>query len=48
LLGELSAQLDDGRIYNRGLDDLSVALTTVLAVMDRRTYIRSRTGQRPR
>jgi hypothetical protein len=48
LLSELTTQLDDGRIYNRDLDDLSVGINKVLDAMDRRTYIRSRTGPRPR
>ena len=48
LLGELAAQLNDGRIYNRDLDDLSVAMNKVLDAVDRRTYIRSRTVPRPR
>jgi hypothetical protein len=47
LLNELTAQLDDGRIYNRDLDDLSVAVNKVLDAMARRTYIRSRTAPRP-
>lgn len=47
LLGELLTQLDTGRIYNRDLDELSVALTAVGASMTRRLYIRSRTTPRP-
>jgi hypothetical protein len=48
LLGELVTQLDSGRIYNRDLDELSVALTAVDVAMTRRIYIRSRTAPRPR
>ena len=48
LLGELLTQLDTGRIYNRDLDELSVALTAVGVSMTRRLYIRSRTAPRPR
>ncbi|WP_369134239.1 hypothetical protein [Modestobacter sp. I12A-02662] len=47
LLRELTAQLDDGRIYNRDLDELSVALTAVDVAMSRRSYIRSRAAPRP-
>jgi hypothetical protein len=47
LLGELAAQLNDGRIYNRDLDDLSVALTAAGVSMTRRLFIRSRTAPRP-
>jgi hypothetical protein len=47
VLNELTAQLDDGRVYNRDLDDLSVAMSKMLDAMDRRTYIRSRTAPRP-
>jgi hypothetical protein len=48
LLGELVTQLDTGRIYNRDLDELSVALTAISVSMTRRLYIRSRTAPRPR
>ena len=48
LLGELVTQLDTGRIYNRDLDELSVALTAICASMTRRLYIRSRTAPLPR
>jgi hypothetical protein len=47
LLGELVTQLDTGRIYNRDLDELSVALAAVDVSMTRRLYIRSRTAPRP-
>lgn len=47
LLGELVTQLDTGRIYNRDLDELSVALAAVGVSMTRRLYIRSRTSPRP-
>lgn len=47
LLGELIIQLDTGRIYNRDLDELSIALTAVDESMTRRLYIRSRTALRP-
>jgi hypothetical protein len=36
LLGDLSSQLDDGRIYDRDLLALSSALTTVLDAFSRR------------
>jgi len=48
LLGELLSQLDTGRIYNRDLDGLAVALAAVDVSMTRRMYIRSRTAPRPR
>lgn len=47
LLGELVTQLDKGRIYNRDLDELSVALTAIGVSMTRRLYIRSLTAARP-
>jgi len=47
LIGELVTQLDTGRIYNRDLDELSVALNAVGVSMTRRLYIRSRTAPRP-
>jgi hypothetical protein len=48
LLGDLVTQLDSGRVYNRDLDELSVALTAVDVAMTRRIYIRRRTAPRPR
>ena len=48
LLGELVTQLDTGRIYNRDLDELSVALTSIRVSMTRRLHIRSQTAPRPR
>jgi hypothetical protein len=47
LLRELVTQLGDGRIYNRDLDELSVALAALDVAMRRRIYIRSRTAPRP-
>ncbi|MBB3675846.1 hypothetical protein [Modestobacter versicolor] len=47
LLGELVAQLDTGRIYNRDLNELSAALTAISVSMTRRLDIRSRTASRP-
>jgi hypothetical protein len=47
LLGELVTQLDTGRIYNRDLDELSVALAAIAVSMTRRLYIRSRTAPHP-
>jgi hypothetical protein len=47
LLGELVTQLNSGRIYNRDLDELSVALAAVDVAITRRIYIRSRTAPRP-
>jgi hypothetical protein len=47
LLSELVTQLDTGRIYNRDLDELSVAQATIGVSMTRRLYIRSRTSPRP-
>ena len=46
LLGDLITQLDNGRIYNRDLDELAVAWTAVDAALARRRYIRSRTAPR--
>jgi hypothetical protein len=43
LLNELAHQIDDGRVYDRDLDGLSSALTTVLGAMGRRPNVRSRT-----
>ena len=48
LLGQLVVQLDTGRIYNRDLDELSVALAAADVAVARRMYIRSRTAPRPR
>jgi hypothetical protein len=48
ILGELVTQLDTGRIYNRDLYELSVALAAVDVAVTRRMYIRSRTAPRPR
>jgi len=48
LLGDLARQLDDGRIYDRDLLALSVALDAVLQAYDRRTFGRVRSiDQRP-
>jgi hypothetical protein len=47
LLGELVTQLDNGRIYNRDLDELSTALAAVDVARTRRIYIRSRTAPHP-
>ncbi len=41
LLSALAGQLDDGRIYDRDLLDLSDALGAVLAAYRRREYVRS-------
>jgi hypothetical protein len=41
-LQELAQQLDDGRIYDRDLPGLSVALDAVLEAYDRRPYVRLR------
>ena len=47
LLGELVTQLDSGRIYNRDLDELSVALTAIsVSMTTRRLYIHSQTASR--
>ncbi len=48
-LTELAAQLDDGRIYDRDLAGLSVALDAVLAAYHRRHHIglRAAEGHRP-
>ncbi len=42
-LHELAQQLDDGRIYDRDLSGLSVALDAVLEAYNRRPYVRLRT-----
>jgi len=36
VLGDLAAQLDDGRVYDRDLPDLAVALSAVLDAYSRR------------
>jgi hypothetical protein len=43
-LHELARQLDDGRIYDRDLSGLSVALDAVLEAYNRRPYVRLRTS----
>jgi hypothetical protein len=48
ILGELVTQLDTGRIYNRDLDELSVAVAAVDVAVTRRMNISSRTAPRPR
>jgi hypothetical protein len=48
LLSQLVQQLDGGRVYDRDLDELSVALAGVLDAVNRRVYIHSRTTRRPR
>jgi hypothetical protein len=48
LFGEHIHQLDGGRVYDRDLDELSIALAGVLDALNRRVYIRSRTIPRPR
>jgi hypothetical protein len=42
VLQELAQQLDDGRIYDRDLSDLSVALDAVLEAYSRRPHVRLR------
>ena len=41
LLEELARQIEDGRVYNRDLLDLSDALGTVLEAYRRRPYVRT-------
>jgi hypothetical protein len=41
LLEELARQIEDGRVYNRDLLDLSDALNTVLESYRRHPYVRS-------
>ncbi len=41
-LSELAQQLDDGRVYDRDLFGLSVALDAVLDAYNRRPYVRLR------
>jgi hypothetical protein len=41
LLAELARQVDDGRIYDRDLLDLSDSLSAVLEAYRRRPYVRS-------
>ncbi|WP_040337145.1 hypothetical protein [Candidatus Blastococcus massiliensis] len=48
LLDELVVQLDTGRIYNRDLDVLFVALAAADVALTRRMYIRSRNAPHPR
>src|SRR4051794_9482230 len=40
LLGDLACQLEDGRVYDRDLNALSIALTAVLDAHSRRSYVR--------
>ena len=40
LLGELTDQLDNGRVYDRDLPELAAALGRVLAAYRRRPYAR--------
>ncbi len=49
VLAEMAAQLDDGRIYDRDLAGLSVALDAVLAAYQRRHHVglRAAEGHRP-
>ena len=47
LLSELVRQVDDGRVYDRDLNDLSGALTAALDAVNRRPTVRSRTTHRP-
>ncbi len=42
LLHELARQLDDGRVYNRDLPDLTAALHVVQKAYGRRPYVRDR------
>ena len=48
LLGELAGQLNDGRIYDRDLSGLSVALDAVLEAYERRPYVRLRAADERR
>ncbi|MGY1668412.1 hypothetical protein [Geodermatophilus sp. SYSU D00696] len=41
MLAELARQVDDGRIYDRDLLDLSDALGAVLEAYRRRSFVRS-------
>jgi hypothetical protein len=47
-LTELAQQLDDGRIYDRDLSGLSVALDAVLEAYNRRPYVRLRAADERR
>jgi hypothetical protein len=47
LLDELARQVDDGRVYDRHLDELSVGLAAVLDAVNRTVYIHGRTTRRP-
>ena len=42
LLHELARQLDDGRVYDRDLRDLSAGLNQVREAFARRLYVRDR------
>jgi hypothetical protein len=42
LLHDLACQLDDGRVYDRDLSDLALALEAVLAAYRRRPHVRTR------
>jgi hypothetical protein len=48
LLHELARQIDDGRVYDRDLNDVGAALTEVHKSFDRRLYVRDqRASRRP-
>ncbi len=47
-LQELAQQIDDGRIYDRDLSGLSVALDAVLDAYNRRPYVRLRAADEHR
>ncbi len=47
-LQELAQQIDDGRIYDRDLSGLSVALDAVLEAYNRRPYVRLRAADEHR
>ncbi len=47
-LHELAQQLDDGRIYDRDLSELSVALDAALEAYNRRPYVRLRAADERR
>jgi hypothetical protein len=42
LLRELARQIDDGRVYDRDLHDLSASLGEVRQAFGRRLYVRDR------
>ncbi|RFU19721.1 hypothetical protein D0Z06_20010 [Geodermatophilus marinus] len=46
LLIELARQLEDGRVYDRDLVALAMALNTVLDAYSRRPYVRDRSRTR--